>query len=679
MKTLLVIGGMILILLSCSSDENNLFYPVNSQPLLQTTFIKLPLGAVKPEGWLLDQLDVMRQGLTGHLELFWPDLIHSAWKGGSGEAWERGPYYLDGLVPLAFLLEDEELRKGVDVWIDWIVQSSRENGWFGPEGNDDRWPLAIACKVLMQYHEATADPRALDTIENYFRFLFSHEPDWPDSTWRGVRAMEHAVSGYWLYRRSTDKDILKTIRSIQKNSYNWTAYYENFPWDSAAVASETVPHNWNADGLTAHVVNNAMAIKYPGLWYQQSKNDRFKNAVYEGLDAYDRHHGQVGGRFSGDEHLSGKSPVQGTELCAVVELMYSMEKLFEIFGDVTFADRLELLAYNALPGTMTPDGWAHQYDQQSNQVLVSVAERDWSTNGPTSNIYGLMPNYPCCLANLHQGWPKLVQHMWMATQDQGVVAAVYGPCAVTARVGDDKTVVIEEITDYPFADSIRFRIQTEEPVSFPIYFRIPAWCNGARLAAESVSLQPAAGEIAMLKQSWKDGDEITLSLPMPLRTERRFNSSVSILRGPLYFALRIGRNYREIELTGKHITSIDYPGSVDWHIDPTTAWNYALQIDSESPQGNIRIETNPVSKYPFADLGERLYDTSAQKQITWLDPAPVVLRAKAARLPGWTMKNHSADVPPKSPVETSQYVEPVTLVPYGCTRLRIAEFPVMRE
>jgi hypothetical protein len=183
----------------------------------------------------------------------------------------------------------------------------------------------------------------------------------------------------------------------------------------------------------------------------------------------------------------------------------------------------------------------------------------------------------------------------------------------------------------------------------------------------------------MLKQSWKDGDEITLSLPMPLRTERRFNRSVSILRGSLYFALRIGRNYREIELKGKHITSIDYLGSVDWHIDPTTAWNYALQIDPESPQDNIGVETNPVSRYPFADLGERLYDTSTQKQITWLDPAPVVLRAKAARLPGWTMKNHSADVPPKSPVETRQYVEPVTLVPYGCTRLRISEFPVMRD
>ncbi|MBD3386142.1 hypothetical protein GF407_14600 [candidate division KSB1 bacterium] len=679
MKTLLVTVGMILIFVSCSSDDGNTLYPANPKPLLRTKFIKLPLGAVKPEGWLYNQLDIMRQGLTGHLELFWPDLIHSAWKGGDGEAWERGPYYLDGLVPLAFLLEDEELRKRVDVWIDWIAQSSREDGWFGPEKNNDRWPLAIACKVLMQYHEATADPRALDIIEKYFRYLHSHEPDWPDSTWRGVRAMEHAVSGYWLYRRSKDRDILKTIKSIQKNSYSWTAYYETFPWDSAAVANETVPHNWKAEGLTAHVVNNAMAIKYPGLWYQQSKDDRFKNAIYEGLDAYDRHHGQVGGRFSGDEHLSGKSPVQGTELCAVVELMYSMEKLFEIFGDVAFGDRLELLAYNALSGTMTPDGWAHQYDQQSNQVLVSVAERDWSTNGPTSNIYGLMPNYPCCLANLHQGWPKLVQHMWMATRDQGLVAAVYGPCEVTARVGDGKTIMIEEITDYPFADSIRFRIHTDEPVSFPIYFRIPKWCNGAKLAGKSVALQPAAGEIAMLKQSWRDGDEITLSLPMPLRAERRFNGSVSILRGPLYFALRIGRNYREIELEGKHITSIDYSGAVDWHIEPTTAWNYALQINPESPQGNIRIEINPVRKYPFADLGERLYDTAAQKQITWLDPAPVVLRAWAARLVDWTMKNHSADVPPKSPVNASQYIEPVTLVPYGCTRLRIAEFPVLQE
>ena len=159
-----------------------------------------------------------------------------------------------------------------------------------------------------------------------------------------------------------------------------------------------------------------------GLWYQQSKDERFRNAVFDGIDKYDLNHGQVAGRFSGDEHLSGKSPDRGTELCAVVEYMYSLEELYAIFGDNRLADRLESLTFNALPGTFTPDMWAHQYDQQSNQVLVNGDKREWSTNGEYSNIYGLMPNFACCLANMHQGWPKFAQSLWMATNDNGLIA-----------------------------------------------------------------------------------------------------------------------------------------------------------------------------------------------------------------------------------------------------------------
>ena len=253
---------------NCIRKQHNEHYPVNRAPLLQTRFVKLPLGAVRPHGWLKDQLTAQAEGLTGHLDEFWPDLIHSSWKGGDGESWERSPYYLDGLVPLAYLLEDERLIQKTKTWIEPILNSSRPDGWFGPQKNEDRWPLAVALKVLTQYHEATNDPRALNVIRQYFAYLQNNPPDWPDDTWRGVRAMENAVTGYWLYRRTGDPDVLKTIESIFQNSFDWTAYFVDFPWDTQALTQKRIPHNWEADGLTAHVVNNAMAVKYPGLWYQ---------------------------------------------------------------------------------------------------------------------------------------------------------------------------------------------------------------------------------------------------------------------------------------------------------------------------------------------------------------------------------------------------------------------------
>lgn len=642
--------------------------------------IKLPLGAVRPDGWLKHQLQAQANGLTGHLDEFWPDLQNSAWKGGDGESWERGPYYLDGLVPLAYILDDSTLKIKAEPFLEWILGSQQDNGWFGPGNPWERWPLAISCKVLTSYYEATQDERALEILTGYFRYLHDNPPDWPDDSWRGVRAMEHAVTGYWLYRRTGDPQLLETIQSIFENSYDWTTYYETFPWDEEAVNQGEIPHNWEADGLTAHVVNNAMAFKYPGLWYQQSGDERFKNAVYMALQKYDANHGQVGGRFSGDEHLSGRRPTQGTEMCAVLESMFSLETLIEIFGDVEFADRLELLAYNSLPGTMTPDCWAHQYDQQANQVLVSVAERDWSTNGPYSNIYGLMPNYPCCLANFHQGWPKFVEHMWYATPDGGLAAMAYGPNRVSAWVGKGVPVTIRQITDYPFSDTLKFEIELEKPASFPLYFRVPTWVNEAQVSINDQAGQAhGPGQLLSTKRTWRNGDVVQLILPAPLQAERRFNNSVAIRRGPLYFALRIEKEFTKIQFEEKSFRSIPYKGSADWKIAPTSAWNFGLAINPEAPEQDIQTDQFLIHEYPFGDRGDMVYWAQWDTHVTWQHEAPLVLTVPAKQIPNWGMKNDSADDPPVSPVSINTKVEMVQLVPYGCARLRISEFPVVEK
>jgi hypothetical protein len=672
-RTLLPVA--VLLAGACGGPEQAPQYPANPSTLRTNPYIRLPLGAVKPAGWLADQLRVQADGLTGHLDEFWPDLIHSAWMGGEGEAWERSPYYLDGLVPLAYLLEDKRLQAKVRAWLEPILSSARPDGWFGPAANEDRWPLAVALKVLRQYYEGSGDERALAVIRGYFRFLHDHPPDWPDDTWRGVRAMEHAVTGYWLYRQTADPAVAETIASIFHNSYDWTTYYETFPWDAAAVSEGRVPHNWEADGLTAHVVNNAMAVKYPGLWFQQSGDERYRRAALSGLEKYDDNHGQVGGRFSGDEHLSGKRPTQGTEMCAIVELMFSLENMLEVLGEPVLADRLELLAYNSLPGTMTGDGWAHQYDQQANQVLVSVAERDWSTNGDTSNIYGLMPNYPCCLANMHQGWPKFVQHLWLATPDGGLAAMAYGPCRVEARVAGGTEVTVSEETEYPFDGAIRLLVHPEKPAEFPLSLRIPGWAAGATVRVGQDVLRPAAGEMIRLDRKWRDGDEVRLEFPLNIRLEERFNGAVAVRRGPLYFALRIGGEYHRVRLEGKRITSIDYLGSTDWEIRPVTPWNFALVLDTADPAGAFAVRRNPLRPLPFADIGEPIYRGEAGYQ-PWEHDAPLVLTVAGRRVAGWTLRHNSADDPPADPVAEGP-AEDLTLVPYACTRLRIAEFPVL--
>ncbi|MFH0761162.1 MAG: beta-L-arabinofuranosidase domain-containing protein [Bacteroidota bacterium] len=671
---IILVAGTLTFCLSCGKQEPN--YPANREPLKSNAFIQLPLGSVRPSGWLKDQLEIQANGLPGHLDEYWPDLITSAWHGGEKEAWERGPYYLDGLVPLAYLLDDQRLIDKVKTWLEPILASGQTNGWFGPEKNKDRWPLAVGLKVLKSYYEGSGDMRALKMIKNYFNYLAVTNPDWPDKEWRGVRAMENAVVGYWLFRQTGDTTILRTIRSIEENSLSWKDQFTRFPWDSTAARDGRIPKKWDAVGLTAHVVNVAMAVKYPGIYSQQSHDPADLSASYDAIAKLDEHHGQVGGRFSGDEHISGRSPVQGTEMCAVVEYMFSLENLIEITGDVELADRLEKLAFNSLPGTCTPDYWGHQYDQQANQVLVSIAPRKWSSNNPESNVYGTEPYFGCCTANGHQGWPKYTQSLWMASPDGGLAAISYAPCTVKALAGKRVPVSIEVQSDYPFEEKVTILVNPDKEHEFPVYLRIPGWVTAPTVTVNGESITAPSGEFVKIVRSWKAGDKISLDLTSPIRTETRYNNAIAVTKGPLYFSLRILKKYTAIDNCKKHYV---YLGSADWQIEPMDSWNYGLMLDPADPAKSFEVMTNPIGKYPFGDAGDPVYNATIGSFDTLYADPPIILKAKAKRIPGWELVDFSAGPTPHSPVETVEAVEMVEMVPYGTARLRVTEFPVVKQ
>ncbi|MFA6127221.1 MAG: beta-L-arabinofuranosidase domain-containing protein [Bacteroidales bacterium] len=673
--TVLFMTGLMAICFSCSKQEPN--YPANREPLKANAFIQLPLGTVKPAGWLKDQLQIQANGLPGHLDEYWPDLITSAWHGGEGEAWERGPYYLDGMVPLAYLLDDQRLLGKVKTWIEPILASGQPNGWFGPAKNRDRWPLAVGLKVLKSYYEGSKDPRALEMIKKYFTYLAENKSDWPDKEWRGVRAMENAVTGYWLFRQTGDTTILKALRSIHADSFSWSKYFTAFPWDSTAAREGRIPKIWDAVGLTAHVVNNAMATKYPGIWSQQSGNDADLQASYTGLANLDAHHGQVGGRFSGDEHLSGRNPVQGTEMCAVVEYMFSLENLIEVTGDVKLADRLDILAFNSLPGTCTADYWAHQYDQQANQVLVSNAPRPWSSNRPDANVFGTEPDFGCCTANGHQGWPKYTQSLWMASADGGLAAISYAPCTVNALAGAKVPVGIEVQSNYPFEDKIVILINPEKETAFPLYLRIPEWASKPTVAINGEPMACKTGEFLVINRKWKKSDRIELVLASPIRIETRYNNAAAVAKGPLFFSLRIAKNFTPITTIKKNY---QYMGSTDWMIEPASPWNFGLLIDKADLSNSFEVVNNPVGKYPFGDQGDLIYNTTTGGFDTLNQNPPIMLKAKGKIIPDWVMENNNAGLTPQSPVVLSgdTPVRDILLVPYASAKLRVSEIPLVK-
>ena len=156
----------------------------NRAPLASSAFYLLPLGSIRPRGWLAEQLHVQANGLGGHLDETWADVgPNSGWLGGSGESWERGPYFLDGLIPLAYLLDDDALKAKAQKFIDWTLDHQAANGMIGPSSNNDWWPRIVMLKALTQYHDATGDARVIPVMDKYFRYQLGELPTRPLRDW----------------------------------------------------------------------------------------------------------------------------------------------------------------------------------------------------------------------------------------------------------------------------------------------------------------------------------------------------------------------------------------------------------------------------------------------------------------------------------------------------------------
>lgn len=614
----------------------------------------LPLGTVKPEGWLLRQLRLQADGLSGHLDEFWPDVAHSQWFGGKAEGWERAPYWLDGVIPLAWVLGDEALQRRCKRYIDYIVSHQRPDGWFSPYPTDpkakpyDIWSILLANKVLVQYHEATKDLLVLESVLRNLKAVSQSLERKPLFDWGRFRWFEGLIPVFYAYEALRNDWLLDLARQLREQGFDYQQFY----------ASEEITRPTPRRGKWTwekHVVNTAMALKAYALSWRLTGSEAERAFPAKMLEVLDRYHGQVTGMFTGDECLSGKNPVQGTELCAVVEALYSLEHLVSITGEPAYADRLERIAFNALPATFAPDMWSHQYDQQVNQVQCTInPDHMWSTNGPESNIYGLEPNYGCCTANMHQGWPKLAAHLWMRTPDEGLALVAYAPSSAQCDVRGTP-VRVSLNTDYPFRETLTVTVKASAPVRFPLLLRVPAWTEDATLRASGgpeVRLTP--GTFHRLEQEWRGDTELQLRFPMKVATSRRYNEAIAIERGPLVYSLKIGETRTRVNANKPHR---DLPHG-DFEVRPTTPWNYALLIDEAKPEASVTFQEQPVGARPFSPEG-----------------AGMVAKVKGRKLPAWKLQHGWAGDVPAGEQTSNEPLEDLTLIPYGCTNIRITEFP----
>ncbi|MGF7080965.1 beta-L-arabinofuranosidase domain-containing protein [Mucilaginibacter sp. UYCu711] len=625
-------------------------YTFNRVPLKQDVYAQLPLGNIKAKGWLLKQLELQKDGFTGHAEELYAEDdnlgSNSDWLGGTGNSWEKVPYYVKGLVALAYTLDDIELKAKARKWIDYTLNHQQENGLFGPPKMKDWWPRMPFMYALQSYYEATNDKRVIPFLSKYFKYELNNLDKDPLKEWGKSRAGDNMEIALWVYNKTGDAYLLDLVNKLKQQAYPW-----------ADIFNQNQFQFYGPDYQPKHMVNVSEALKFPAVYSQVDPSPYYTDAMQNGIKHILDDNGQPTGIGSGTEFMSGHNTVEGVETCAVVEWMQSLETGARIIHiNSSIGDQLEKLAFNTLPAQFSNDLKNHTYYTLPNQVQNLPGSHGFNQDYGNGIVPSPFSGFPCCRYNMHMGWPYFVKNSWVATPDGGLAVNAYAPMEVNAIVAQNIPVKIDEVTNYPFDEQIDLNFTLTKVASFGLKLRIPSWCAKPEVKLNGKQLTGVvAGKILTLKRTWKSGDKITLNFPMQVVVKPQVSNAVSVERGPLVYAIKIKESVKNVR---------EYPvkGFYETEITPASAWNYGLVLDANTLAKNITVVKSAMPDNPFVQ-GE----------------VPVQLKVSAKQIPAWTIdNNHTAafDVP-YSPVASTEPTEQITLVPYGSESLRVSIIPII--
>jgi uncharacterized protein len=631
-----------LMLSSPASRAANLVAPQSTanQPRYYGAFQEAKPSDIAPQGWLKEILDRQVAGLASHHAISGYPYDTCLWAGQiprdanpKSKPWwpyEQAGYLVDGLERLSILTHDQAIGQEAQANIEYILTHSAANGSLGPTDiGPTNWPHAVVFRALMANFAVTADPRIPQALRKHYLTLPSNF-----GTARDACNIEEML---WTYANTGDPQLLAMARRT----------YDNF---NVATPKTSLAALAGDKKIIEHGVTFNETAKLSALLYLCTGDHSLLDASINAYRKIDRDHMLADGLHSAEEKLDGQNPWHYHETCDVSDYTWSVGYLLLASGDATWADHVEKAIFNAGLGSITKDFKSHQYFSAPNQVVA--APGSCTRLDPDRQAYRPGHDVECCSGNVHRFLPNFALRQWMRTPDGGIVAAMYAPSQFTTQITQSR-VTIDEQTDYPFSDQIRFVIHTSSPTEFSLLLRIPGWAQNPQLQINGQSAPiTGPGTFTTVRRVFSEGDQLTLRLPMSIELHHWADNAVSIERGPLVYSLQIEEKSTPIQGTK---TAADFPA---WDKQPASPWNYAIAVDPAKVTEQIQIVKKDEAGFPF-------------------DPnhSPIQLLVPVRQIRDWALPANGHNPEFLANPIVSDESQPAVFVPYGSTCLRMTVLP----
>jgi uncharacterized protein len=640
----------------------------------------LPPGSVAPGGWLRLYLEKQANQLAFHLPdtsspfngAYWageesPPAINGWWP------WEQRAYWADGAMRCALVLKDQRLMGLARRPLEYTLAHRAADGYLGPEfahyardpdasRSNFRWPHNVFFRAMAAWADADGDPHVAVAIREHFLADRSRVSYGGPS--RDVTNIEGML---WAYERTGDKALLDMATAAWAHFLSSAAPGDR---ESGDLHPARVFGNFP---IHAHGVTYIEKAKLPALLYIYTGDRSYLRYALAAQERIFSHHMLIDGIPSTSEEYGETTAIDSHETCDIVDHMWSWGYLLMATGNGVWGDRIERACFNAGMGAIKKDWKALQYFSSPNQLVATPDSPMASVaNTESADVFrGWMSYRPnpghesaCCGGNVHRLLPNYVIRMWMTDPAGGLVAALYGPSTLRANLGAHREPIeIDQDTQYPFEEEIRFRFTMAKPITFPVTLRIPQWCRAPelRLNGTPLTVPPIENGFIRVHREFHPHDLLSLTLPMATALTFWPHRGLGFENGPLVYALDVATQWSSF-VTPKWSTEA-YP---EWSARPVSDWNFGIGVRESELLAQVQLTRSE----PTAD--------------PWKEP-PVKLSIPVKRISSWTLPSSSsqgAQTPPlpvwdatRDALFEREPQQQVSLSPYGATHLRLTIFP----